>query len=640
MNKSLPTRALREHPDLDQLRCQAKELLAAFAAGEPDIVAEVNTHYHGADPANFALHDAQLVIARSYGFDSWPKLKAYVDGVTITRLAEAIRAGDVARVRAMIDARPELVNTDMAENDEHRAIHYAVLARWPEMVRLLMEQGADARKGIYPHRDATGALTMAIERGYEEIVAIIREEEQRRAAQLSGTHAAVVSAADELAETIRTGDEARAIAFMEREPALVHACDRKGWTPLHTAAGMLDESLAAWLLDHGAEVNHRGPGDRTPLDVACRGWSPAREFAGVVRLLREHGAVLTSVSAVALDEAEWLRARHAEGALHQSKVAKLFDSPDGLLTIAVQHDRPEMLGLLLDLRFDPDERVRLGGLEEVVYSWGSPLWQCAAHGRFAMAEMLLKSGADPNAPVYASGSPVYSAYGQRDWSMVELLRRYGGMVDAATVAHYRQTELARQMIADEPAGTSKAATLVEDLLWGAACGGDPEIVRMALERIEWPRDDPRWYRILEQPLRIWNHMDGHCANPSLDRGTYVTCFRLILERCDPNIRHPRFGRTILHDVAGSRDHLTPEERVAFAMLLLDAGARLDVRDDLLLSTPLGWACRWGRIELVKLSLERGADPVEAGAEPWATPHAWAQKMGHSAVLALLRSHGA
>ena len=47
------------------------------------------------------------------------------------------------------------------------------------MVRVLMEHGADARKGIYPHRDATSALTMATDRGYEDIVAIIEEEERR-----------------------------------------------------------------------------------------------------------------------------------------------------------------------------------------------------------------------------------------------------------------------------------------------------------------------------------------------------------------------------------------------------------------------------------------------------------------------------
>ena len=66
--------------------------------------------------------------------------------------------------------------------------------------------------------------------------------------------------------------------------------------------------------------------------------------------------------------------------------------------------------------------------------------------------------------------------------------------------------------------------------------------------------------------------------------------------------------------------------VAAGEAVLDAGARLDLRDTVLLSTPLGWACRWGRIELVRLFLTRGADPIEAGAEQWARPRAWAERM--------------
>jgi len=112
MKKSQPARALREHPDINQLKRQAKELLAAFHAGEPEAVAEVNAHFHGADAATFALHDAQLVLARSYGFDSWPKLKAYTDGVTAGRLCDAVERGDIATVRDMLAQRPEIVNLE------------------------------------------------------------------------------------------------------------------------------------------------------------------------------------------------------------------------------------------------------------------------------------------------------------------------------------------------------------------------------------------------------------------------------------------------------------------------------------------------------------------------------------------------
>ncbi len=162
LRKHPPTRTLRDRPDPSQLKRQAKELLKAFAGGDADAIAEVGSHYHGASAATFALHDAQLVLARSYGFESWPKLKAYVDGVTVRRLVEAVFAGDITAVKSMLSARPELVHLDVSEYDEHRALHYAVLRRQPEIVRLLMRYGADARKGIWPHRDATSPLTMPL----------------------------------------------------------------------------------------------------------------------------------------------------------------------------------------------------------------------------------------------------------------------------------------------------------------------------------------------------------------------------------------------------------------------------------------------------------------------------------------------
>ena len=61
-------------------------------------------------PSTFALHDAQLVMARAHGFDSWPKLKAFVNGITVRRLVEAVRDGNLDAVRSMVTARPELVH--------------------------------------------------------------------------------------------------------------------------------------------------------------------------------------------------------------------------------------------------------------------------------------------------------------------------------------------------------------------------------------------------------------------------------------------------------------------------------------------------------------------------------------------------
>ncbi len=68
-------------PDFNQFKRQAKELRKAYRSGDANAVAEVQRHEQAADPAAFALHDAQRVLARSYGFPSWQKLKSYVQTI-------------------------------------------------------------------------------------------------------------------------------------------------------------------------------------------------------------------------------------------------------------------------------------------------------------------------------------------------------------------------------------------------------------------------------------------------------------------------------------------------------------------------------------------------------------------------------
>jgi hypothetical protein len=517
-----------------------------------------------------------------------------------------------------------------------------------------MQHGANARVGLYPHRDATSPLTIATDRGYDEIVSIIREEERHRQERRSGVTAPV----DDVILAIRSGNDARALALLDSDPTLIRSRHAVfDVTPLMVAAQMLNARLVTSLLDRGADPNERGlvhPFDdieqrrsrdlgQTALDVAAyrvglwgEGADGAPLFRDVAKRLLDRGAELTPRGAAAIGDTAWLRARHTHGTL-----TNRLDEGGGLLRISVSHDRPEVLHLLLECGFDPDERTRFRdvGADDVAVTWGMPLWHCAAASKLEMAEVLLAHGADPNAAVYGSGTPISEAFGQGDWRMIALLEQRGGRVEPSVAAQYRQLDHVRASMAAAP---DKAAW-AETILGPAACGGSPDIVRLALAHLEWARDDPRWFGALEQPLRIWHHSGRHWARPDWDRAAYQTCFRMLLERCDPNVRGRSDGAspldlTVLHSVAGSRDHVTAEERLAFATMLLDAGASLDVRDAVLKSTPLGWACRWGRTELVRLYLARGADLVEADSEPWAKPIVWAEKKGHREIVELLHEY--
>ncbi len=366
----------------------------------------------------------------------------------------------------------------------------------------------------------------------------------------------------------------------------------------------------------------------TPLELNGRYRKnfTAAKAAAMKELLLSHGAKMTAGAAITHGDADWLRARHAEGVLTDPQ------GPYGLVARTVISGGADMLTLLLDLGFDPDERHRSDALDDRVYSWGEPLRTCAIAGRPELAEILLKRGADPNPSIHAASTPMFEAYQRGKRDVIAVLERYGGFADAHVVGHFGLIDHARQMLADEEAGRLRPRTVPDGmtvaarLLDSGADGGHPHIVRLALEHLDWPAGDQRWH---------WNLMRPLGTHPESDRDRYLTCFALMVERAGANAPGP-YGRTILHDICADwpRETSTPEERVALATIVLDAAARLDLRDDLLNSTPLEWACRWGRVELVKLFLERGADPVEAGSEAWATPQAWAEKMKHESVLEL------
>jgi hypothetical protein len=103
----MSARHLPVRPNLDQLRHQAKDLLRAIRRNEPAAIAELAAHHPDTiDPATAKLTDAQLVLARSYGAASWPRLAQACE------LIDAIWRDDVDTVRELVTKNPRLIQED------------------------------------------------------------------------------------------------------------------------------------------------------------------------------------------------------------------------------------------------------------------------------------------------------------------------------------------------------------------------------------------------------------------------------------------------------------------------------------------------------------------------------------------------
>jgi Clp amino terminal domain, pathogenicity island component len=84
------TRPLPPRPNLERERKHAKALLRQLRAGDPDAFARARARHPALRPASGApvtLADAQLVVAREYGFTSWPRLVQYFRDVERQRMA-------------------------------------------------------------------------------------------------------------------------------------------------------------------------------------------------------------------------------------------------------------------------------------------------------------------------------------------------------------------------------------------------------------------------------------------------------------------------------------------------------------------------------------------------------------------------
>src|SRR4030081_625064 len=80
---------LPARPRLEQYRKQAKEFVKARQSGDPGARRRIESYHpraarlldSGVPNVRFSLADAQLVIAREHGFESWPKFARHVDAL-------------------------------------------------------------------------------------------------------------------------------------------------------------------------------------------------------------------------------------------------------------------------------------------------------------------------------------------------------------------------------------------------------------------------------------------------------------------------------------------------------------------------------------------------------------------------------
>lgn len=326
MKKVLPERA-----SLENLRKQAKTLLTAMRAGEHSAMERLKAHHPGVR-GELGLHDAQLVLAREYGFEHWGALKEQVEFLAADRderirlLVEGARKiprdrvlsllahdpnlvqepalaaviGDVPRLTAALDDDPSLVNrptrfegwtllmiaagSPLLGDPERRAQVLAVL-------RLLLARGADPN-GYVPNEEYPdshlGALYAAANMSRDlEVVRLLLDAGATADDGESLYHATEgddLRIAEVLIQAGASLDGGVLHNALYREsPAMLRLLLQHGADP-ETAKSYFDPNPAlhhavrngrsaetiGLLLDHGADPARRDDDGRTAYSVAIR----------------------------------------------------------------------------------------------------------------------------------------------------------------------------------------------------------------------------------------------------------------------------------------------------------------------------------------------------------------------------------
>ena len=533
--------------------------------------------------------------------------------VHIVGLCNAAAVGDAERVRHMLKADPSLV-PEQNPDTGRTPLQHAVMGHHTAVVKLLLDAGADPLRGIYPMRIITSPLTMAEDRGYQDIVDLI---------QAALYKDDITPRGETFCQAIRDGKMDTVYAMMEDTPEIVKETDLKGNTGLHSAASYRHWRLVMDLLDRGVEVDRRNHDKNRAIEEVMMQDHPMALM--ITGLLLDRGAEYDILTACALNDIISVRTMlDSDAALanyhpHQNPRSVFFP-----LVIAAKKGYKEIVELLLAHNADLDA--------------GLPLYFAIDHEHNEIAHLLLDHGARADMDSYPSMFRISDAVVFRgNQALIDRVIINGGRPHVYTYAKEKNylvlSELLKPSIGwannqELDPGHAKNRDLV--LEW-AIYFGDANLVKMCLD-LKPEYNQIEWFKW------IWE-LTRNEAGPAAQR---VEVLKLILGYgVDPNIWSKHDVNLLhLHGCSPrSIDHNTEEIQIALAGVLLDYGADINALDGNLKSTPLAWRCLYGHKAVAEFLLDRGADPNAAGA-PWATPLAWAERKGWIDIVSMLKQRGA
>jgi uncharacterized protein len=178
-------------------------------------------------------------------------------GAAQSRLVDAINAGDVKAVRALIDQRADV---NAAEPDGTTPLHHAVDRDLPDIVRMLVRAGANVKAA---NRYGATPLWLAALNGSAATIGILLEAgADANAANADGETALMVAS--------RTGkaDAVNVLLARGADPNVTEGW--RGQTALMWAAAEGHAAVIDALVARGANVHARSTGGFTPILFAAR----------------------------------------------------------------------------------------------------------------------------------------------------------------------------------------------------------------------------------------------------------------------------------------------------------------------------------------------------------------------------------